>query len=91
MYELFENANYISEENVKLLTDFISSNLIIGPLIDHIISVNTIIGPNFIMFANGEKNMGFALLQKSERQFVGGKLVNFFADKAHKNCICLTV
>ena len=27
MYELFENANYISEENVKLLTDFISSNL----------------------------------------------------------------
>ena len=33
---------------------------LIGLLINHIISVNTIARPNFIMFANGQKNVGFA-------------------------------
>ena len=70
MYESFENGDYICEEDIKLVQNYICGNLNSFRLIDFITTHNITMSLNYTMFANGEASVEFLLLQKRDRQFV---------------------
>ena len=83
MYELFENGNYISEEDVKLLTDYNPNRSYYQCQYNYATKLYHV--------CKWRKRRGLRAIAKKRETICGGKLVNFFAYKAHKNCICLTV
>lgn len=89
MYESSENGDYILEENIELVTNFICANL-------------NNWSPNRSYY-QAQYNYGTKLyhvwrrkrklhtIAKKGEASCRGELVNFFADQKHKNCICSTV
>ena len=91
MYELFENGNYICEENIKLVTDFICCNLNNWSPNQSYYQCQYNYATKLYHVCKWRKECGFRAIAKKGEAICGDKLVNFFADKAHKNCICSLV
>ena len=91
MYELFENGNYISEENIKLVADFISGNLNNWSPNRSYYQCQYNYAAKLYHVCKWRKKSGLRPIAKKGEAICGVELVNFFADEAHKNCICSTV
>ena len=91
MYELFENGNYISEENLKLVENFICGNLNgWSPNKSYYYTQWNYLTKRDEVCAWRKKH-GFRPISKKGEAICGGELVNFFADEKHKNCLCVFV
>ena len=86
MYELFENGNYICEENIKLVTDFICANLINWSPNRSYYQCHFYV-TKLYHACKWIKEHGFCTIAKKEEAICGDELVKFFGDKAHKTCI----
>ena len=90
MYELFENGNYICEENIKLVTDFICANLINWSPNRSYYQCHHYV-TKLYHACKWIKEHGFCAIAKKGEAICGDKLVKFLGDKAHKTCICSLV
>ena len=91
IFELFENDIYISEENIKLVTDFICGNFNNWSPNRSYYQCQYNYATKLYHVCKWRKKHGLRTIAKKGEAICGGELVNFFADEAHKNCICLTV
>ena len=88
MFEFFENGNYIHENDIQLVRDYISTNLNswsanCGYWLRqyHIVSKLNIV-------CNWRKENNFCALAKKGEKICNNELINCFADEKHKNCSC---
>ena len=88
MFEFFENGNYIHENDIQLVRDYISTNLNswsanCGYWLRqyHIVSKLNIV-------CNWRKENSFCALAKKGETICNNELINCFADEKHKSCSC---
>ena len=88
MFEFFENGNYIHENDIQLVRDYIASNLTSWPPNRgywlrqyHIVSKLNIV-------CNWRKENSFCALAKKGETICNNELINCFADEKHKSCSC---
>ena len=91
MYELFENGNYICEENIKLVTDFICTNLINWSPNRSYYQCQYNYVTKLFHACKWRKKHGFCAIAKKGEAICWDELVTFCGDKAHKTCICSLV
>ena len=86
MYESFENVDYICEEDIKLVQNYICGNL-------------NSYSPNWFYYyaqynyvtklydvCRWRSKHGLRDIAKKGQAICNGELVNFFSDQKHKNC-----
>ena len=91
VYESFENGNYILEENIKLVTNFICGNLISWSPNRSYYQAQYNYATKLYHVFRWRKKCGFRPIAKKEEAICNDELVDFFADEKHKNCIWSTV
>ena len=91
MFESFENGDYILEENIRLVTDFICGNLNNWSLNRSYYQAQYNYATKLYHVCRWRRKQGLHTIAKKGEAISGNELVNFFADKKHKNCICSTV
>ena len=91
LFEEFENGNYFSQENLKLIENFICGNLNDRfPNKSYYYTQWNYLTKLYDVCLWRKKN-GFRPIAKKGEAICGGELVNFFAEKKHKNCGCAFV
>ena len=88
MFELFENDNYICEENIKLVTGFICANLINWSPNRSYYQCQYNYVTKLYHACKWRKDRGFCAIAKKVEAIFGDELVKLFGDKADKTCIC---
>ena len=91
VYKSFENGNYILEENIKLVTNFICGNLISWSPNRSYYQAQYNYATKLYHVFRWRKKRGFRPTAKIEETICNDELVNFLADEKHKNCIWSTV
>ena len=88
LFEKFENGNYVSQKNLKLVENFISGNLNgWSPNKCYYYTQWNHLTKLYDVCSRRKKN-GFRPIAKKGEAIFGGELVNFFAYQKHKNCGC---
>ena len=90
LFEEFENANYVSQENLKLIENFICGNLNGWSPNKSYYYTQWNYLTKFYNVCYGERKW-FSSYSKKGVAICGAELVIFFADKKHKNCGCAFV
>ena len=91
LFEKFENGNYVSQENLKLIGNFICENLNGWSPNKSYYYTQWNYSIKLYDVCLWRKKNGFRPIAKKGEAICGGELVNFFADKKHKNCGCAFV
>ena len=90
MYESFENGDYILEENIKLVTDFICGNLNNWSPNRSYYQAQYNYATKLYHVCRWRRKRSLRLIAKKGEAICNEELVDFFADEKHKNCICST-
>ena len=90
MYESFENGDYILEENIKLVTDFICDNLDNWPSNSSYYQAQYNYATKLYHVCRWRRKRRLRLIAKKGEAICNEELVDFFTDEKHKNCICST-
>ena len=91
MFEDFENGNYISEENLKLIKNFICGSLNSwSPNKSYYYTQWNYLSKLYDVCV-WRKKRGLCPFGKKGEAICNKELVNFFADEKHKNCSCAFV
>ena len=91
MFEEFENGNYISLENLKLIENFICGDLNgWSPNKSYYYMQLNYLTKLWEVCACRKKR-DFCPIGKKGEAICNNELVNFFADEKHKNCSCAFV
>ena len=91
MYESFENGDYILEENIKLVTDFICGNLDNWPSNSSYYQAQYNYATKLYHVCRWRRKRGLRPIVIKGEAICNEELVIFFADEKYKNCICSTV
>ena len=88
MFESFENENYIHNNDLPLLRNYIYMNLNSWtpnrPYWERQLNIMT----KIIFVCRWTKENGLRPVAKKGETICNNELVNFFADEKHKNCSC---
>lgn len=84
MYESFENGDYIHEENIKLVTDFICANLNNWSPNRSYYQAQHNYATKLYHVCKWRKQRGFRPIENKGEAICNNELVNFFADEKHK-------
>ena len=91
LYETFERGDYITQEHIKKVTNYICHQLISwSPNRSNFQTIYSY-GTKLIHVCRWKKKLGLPALARKGEAICGDELVNFFEDKNHKNCICSAV
>ena len=91
LFEEFENSNYISQENLKLVENFICGNLNRWSPNKSYYYAQWNYLTKLCDVCLWRKKNSFCPIAKPFFAICGGELVDLFADKKHKNCGCAFV
>ena len=89
LFEASESGEYIQEQDIKKVTNYICCHLISWSPNRSYFECQYNYATN--LFVTGSENMGLLLVPKKGEAICDDKLVNFFKEKDHKNCICSKV
>ena len=88
MFEFFEKGNYIQENDVQLVRDYIASNLTSwSPNRGYWLRQYHIVSKLNIV-CNSRKENSFCPLPKKGETICNNELINYFADEKRKNRSC---
>ena len=91
LFEAFERGDYIPEEHIKKVTNYMCGQLISWLPNRSYYECQCNYATKLQIVCRWKQKHGFAACTKKGEAICDDKLVNFFKDKEHKNCICLKV
>ena len=91
LFEAFERGGYIPEEHIKKITNYIYGQLISWSPNRSCYECQFNYATKLQIVCRWKRKHGFAACAKKGEAICYYKLVNFFKDKEHKNCICSKV
>ena len=91
LWVAFDRRDYIPQEHIKKVTNYICHQLISWSPNRSYFHAEYNYATKLIHVCRWKKKRGLPALAKKGEAICGDKLVNFFENKNHKNCICSTV
>ena len=91
LYEAFRRGDYIPQEHIKKVTNYICCQLISWLPNRSYFQTEYNYVTKLIHVCRWKKKRGLPALAKKGEAICGDELVIFFEDKNHNNCICSTV
>ena len=91
LFEPFENDEYIQEEDIKKVTNYICSHLISWSPNRFYFECQYNYATTLQLVSKWKQKHRLAACAKKGETICDDKLVNFFKEKDHKNCICSKV
>ena len=89
MFESFDNGDYIEEHNIRLITNYILSNLNSYYMPNRCYWERQYSNCNKLFLAcKWRKERNLRVIAKKGETVCGGELINFLANEKHKNCSC---
>lgn len=91
MHESFENGDYICEEDIKLVQNYICGNLNSYSLNRFYYYLQYNYVTKLYDVCRWRSKRGIHAIAKKGEEICNCKILNFFADQKHKNCFCSRV
>lgn len=91
LFEVFKRGDYIPEEHIKKVTNYICGQLISWLPNHSYYECQYNYATKLQIVCRWKRKHGFAACAKKGEAICDDKLVKFFKDKEHKNCICSKV
>ena len=91
LYEAFERGDYIPQEHIKKVTNYICGQLISWSPNRSYFQTAYSYATKLVHVCSWKKKLGLPALAKKGEAICGDESVNVFEDENHKNCICSTV
>ena len=91
LFEAFERGEDIQEQDIKKVTNYIRSHLISWSPNCSYFECQYNYTTKLQIVCKWKRKDEFATCAKKGEAICDDKLVNFFKEKEHKNCICSTV
>ena len=91
LFEAFENGEYIQEQDIKKAANYICGHLISWSPNRSYFECQYNYATKLQLVCKWKRKHGFAACAKKGEAICDDKLVNFFKEKDHKNCICSKV
>lgn len=90
MFKSFDDDNYIEEDNIKLVKNYICWNLYSWLPNRAYWERQYNMCNKLYLACNWRKKRNLRAIAKKGKTVCGGELFNFLADEKHKSCICLS-